>query len=91
MRPGTQKLFKNEYKDFVAEMIMAAENGDLPTVLQLNVTKDVTLQDLQDLMIDFKRDTSFDIRALAYMCDECGTIHLNIEVTYSLSDATLIQ
>lgn len=91
MRPGTKKIFPKDYSELVDSMIYAAEQEMLPLTIAMDDPQNITFVDVQDLMIDFKKDTSLDIRALIYMCEDCGHIHLNMEIDYSDTEPTLIQ
>lgn len=92
MLEGTKKLFPNDYKKFVSAMVQAAEDDSLPVLLQLDSISDYTLKDLQDLFIEFNKDTSLSIEGHVSMCNTCGQMHLLIEVNYADDeDAKMIQ
>ena len=82
MLSGTQKLFPTDYKKFTQAMISAAEDDELPVALQLDDVKDYTLKDIQEMFYEFHRDTSLDIEGRLFLCDDCGKLHLLIEVDY---------
>ena len=82
MLPGTKKLFPNDYRKFAESMMAAAEEGSLPITLQLEDLKDYTLKDLQDLFVDFRQDTDLEICGHLLMCEDCGKMHLQLEVDH---------
>lgn len=86
MLEGTKKLFPSDYMDFVETMVDAADSGDLPIGLQLQGSKDFTLNDFQDFFLDFKYDTGLDITGTIFLCPDCGELHLLIEVNYPGED-----
>ena len=91
MLNGTKKLFPTEYKKFTAAMISAAEEGDLPVVLELEETDNISLKDMRDLFRDFINDTSLDISGTLYLCDDCGRLHLLLQVSYPEKTETILQ
>ena len=82
MLPGTKKLFPKDYRKFVESMKEAAEKGELPVTLQLDDLKDFTLNDFQDLFIEFQQDTDLDIYGQLHLCEECGRMHLQLTVDH---------
>ena len=81
MLAGTKKLFPTDYKDFTEAMIEAAEDDELPVALQLDKLDNITLKDIQDMFYDFTKDTSLNITGALFMCEDCGKLHLLVEVT----------
>lgn len=79
---GTRKLFGLDYKNFCRDLLLSAEYDELPSTFQLNNTFGLTLQDIADLYRDIKNDTGLEMEAHLFMCDECNTLHLAIEVDY---------
>ena len=82
MLEGTKKLFPTDYAKFTEAMVSAADEDELPVALQLDDLKDYTLKDFQDMFYEFKRDTGLDIVGTLFMCNDCGKLHLLIEVDY---------
>ena len=82
MLEGTKKLFPNDYKDFVDAMIEAAEEDELPIMLELKDPERFTWKDFKDMMYEFKRDTSLDITCNFFLCNDCGQMHLFVEVDF---------
>lgn len=82
MLPGTKKLFPKDYRKFVESMKEAAEKGELLVTLQLDDLKDFTLNDFQDLFIEFQQDTDLDIYGQLHLCEECGRMHLQLTVDH---------
>ena len=91
MLNGTKKFFPHDYDYFVDSMIDAAEEDNLPVGLQLDDIKDFTLKDIQELFYEFKRDTSLDITGHLFTCNECGRLHLLLEVNFPDEEPTLLQ
>ena len=79
MLPGTKKLFPTDYEKFKKAMLSAAENDELPVVLQLGDVKDFTLKDFQDTFNDFQRETGLEVTGSMFLCDHCDRLHLNLE------------
>lgn len=86
MLAGTKKLFPTDYKKFVDSMIEAAEQDKLPVTLQMDDIKNFTLKDVQDMFVEFQKDTSLDIEGHLFMCSECGRLHLLVGVDYPEED-----
>ena len=86
MLNGTKRLFPNDYKDFVESMVEAADEEELPVMLQLDDLKDYTLKDIQDMFFEFNRDTALEITGHLFLCDDCGKLHLLIKVDYPGED-----
>lgn len=63
-------------------MLEASQGDELPVMLQLDDLKDFSFRDLQDLFIDFSRDTDLDIYGHLHLCEECGKMHLQLEVDH---------
>ena len=82
MLDGTKRLFPTEYKHFTASMIQAAEEGALPVCLHLNDIGNYTLKDFQDAFQDFTNDTCLAIEANMFLCDDCGKMHVLVEIDY---------
>ena len=84
MLAGTKKIFPTEYELFVDSMCDAAEDDKLPVGLSYkdDKVKDLSLQDIHDLMYDFYNDTGLDLRAMFFMCSECGQLHLLLKVDW---------
>lgn len=82
MLPGTKKLFPKDYRKFVKSMIEAAKEGELPVTLQLEDLKDYTLNDFQDLFIQFQQDTDLDLTGQLFLCEDCGKMHLLLTVDH---------
>ena len=91
MLQGTKKLFPTDYAKFTKAMISAAEDDELPVTLQLDDIKDFTLKDLQDLFLEFHQDTGLDIQGNIFMCNDCGRMHLMLEVDYTDKEPTMLQ
>ena len=90
MLTGTKKLFPTDYKDFTEAMIEAAEEDELPVALQLDNLNDIALKDIQDMFYDFKKDTSLDITGALFICEDCGQLHLLVEITQPKLDKNRI-
>lgn len=88
---GTKRLFPTDYENFVNAMIEAAEEDELPIMLQLDDIKDYTLKDIQDMFFEFKQDTGLDIEGHLFTCEECGRLHLLLEVDYPEEDNLPLQ
>lgn len=82
MLNGTKKLFPTDYEKFKKAMTAAAEEEELPVALQLDEIKDFTLKDIQEMFYEFHNDTGLDITGTLFLCNDCGRLHLLIEVTY---------
>ena len=92
MREGTRKLFPKDYERFKKCMIEAAEDNNLPVVLQLDDIRDYTLKDLQDAFSDFSTDTSLELHGHLFFCHDCDKLHLELEVSYDRTeDIRLLQ
>ena len=91
MLKGTKKLFPNDYDKFIGAMIEAADEEELPLALQLNDIGDFTLKDFQDLFYEFHQDTSLDLHGTLFMCNDCGKLHLLLEVDYPEEEDTPVQ
>lgn len=82
MLPGTKKLFPTDYRKFVESMKEAEKEGELPVTLQLEDLKDYTLNDFQDLFIQFQQDTVLDLTGQLFLCEDCGKMHLLLTVDH---------
>lgn len=82
MLNGTKRLFPTDFVEFKEAMIESAEDGTLPAYLQLDDVRDFTLKDFQDAFYEFERDTGLSIAGSLFMCEECGRLHVMIEVDY---------
>lgn len=92
MLKGTKRLFPTDYQKFVDTMIAAAEEDELPVGLQLDEIRDFTLKDLQDMFYEFHQDTGLEITGTLFLCDECGRLHLLLEVNNEYDeDETILQ
>ena len=63
-------------------MLKAADEGELPLTLQLSDLKDLTLTDLQDLLVEFQLETGLDMKGSLFLSDDDGRMHLTLEVNY---------
>lgn len=91
MLQGTKRLFPTDYGKFVEAMIEAAEEDALPVMLQLEDIKDFTLKDLQDLFYEFNNDTGLYIDGHIFLCEDCGAMHLVLEIDYPEESDTPLQ
>lgn len=92
MLEGTKKLFPTDYEKFKAAMIEAANEDTLPVALQLNEIKNYTLKDFEDTFAEFQRDTGLEITGSFFICQDCGQLHVLIEVDYpEYEEPTLLQ
>lgn len=82
MLEGTKKFFPTEYDKFKNAMKEAAEKEELPALLQMDDLSNLSLNDLQDLFYEFNYDTGLSIEGHVFTCDECGMLHLMIEINY---------
>ena len=78
----TKKLFPTDYNKFKEAMIEAAEDNGLPALLQMDDMKDITFKDVQDMFYEFQCDTGLEIEGHIFICDDCGRLHLVINVDY---------
>ena len=79
---GTKKLFPTDYERFKAAMIKAADEKELPVMLQMSSSDDFTIKDFQDLITDFQMETSLEMQGSFFLCDDCKTMHLILTVDY---------
>lgn len=92
MLNGTKRLFPTDYEKFKTAMTEAAKEDDLPVALQLQEIKDFTLKDIQEMFYEFHNDTGLDITGSLFLCDDCGKLHLMLEVDYpEAEEGTMIQ
>ena len=92
MLQGTKRLFPTEYESFKDAMTSAAEEENLPIVLQLDDIKDFTLKDFQDAFYEFQMDTGLSIEGHMFICEDCGKLHVAVEVDYpEFEEDTLLQ
>ena len=92
MLKGTEKLFPEGYEEFVEDMIEHAEADDLPVTIMLQDIKDFSIKDFEDFFFDFERDTGLELFGSMFMCDDCGRMHLTIEIDDPGKDEnTLVQ
>ncbi len=92
MLNGTKKLFPTEYQKFKEAMIKAAEDDSLPVMLQLNDVKDYALKDFEEAFFEFNQDTGLDISGMFFLCNDCGRLHVALEVNYpEEEEKTLLQ
>lgn len=86
MLNGTKKLFPTDYDKFTDAMITAAEEDELPVTLQMDDISKISLNDIQDLFLEFKHDTGLAIAGHLLMCRDCGMMHLLLDVDYPEDD-----
>ncbi len=86
MLEGTQKLFPKDYESLKSAMLEAAENGNLPLTLQLTSPTKFNFQNFQDLFMDFEYDTGLIMTGTFFICNDCGELHVMIEVDYPDED-----
>ena len=94
MLDGTKKIFPTEYEKFVETTVFAAEEDQLPIAFQCDeeFIKDITAQDVHDLIYEYHRDSGLDLTATYFMCNHCKKLHLLFEVNYpEEEDNTLLQ
>ena len=80
MLEGTRKLFPNDYEQFKASVINAADDGALPITLQLSNIKDFTLKDIQDLFVQFNLETGLVMDGMLYLNDDTGLLQLQVVI-----------
>ena len=81
MLEGTKRLFPSDYQRFKENMIEAANQDDLPIVLQLDDVRDYTLKDFQDAFSDFNMDTGLEMNGSMFFCHDCGRLHIQLEIS----------
>ena len=92
MLDGTKRLFPNDYHRFKENMIEAANDNNLPVVLQLDDIRDYTLKDLQDTFSEFSMDTGLEMNGSLFFCHDCGKLHLVLEISRdSMEDTRILQ
>ena len=91
MLEGTKKIFPNDWNRFLASMIDAAEQDNLPVALQMDDISGLDLKDIQDVFNDFQNATGLDMTGHLFICPDCGRLHLLVEVDYKDEEETLIQ
>jgi len=92
MLDGTKRLFPNDYQRFKENMIEAANDNDLPVVLQLDDIRDYTLKDLQDTFSEFSMDTGLEMNGSLFFCHNCGKLHLLLEISRDrMEDMRILQ
>lgn len=82
MLNGTKKLFPTDYKRFKEVMLEAAEEGELPVVLQLNSPGKFNLEDFRDAFLEFQYDTGLNITGEMFICPDCGELHVTVTVDH---------
>ena len=82
MLEGTKRLFPTDYQAFKEAMLEAAEEDTLPVLLEMKETCNFTLNDFQDLFYEFNLDTGLEITGHFFVCEDCGKLHVTIEVDY---------
>ena len=80
MKHKAEPFFGDKYDQFVKYVYDFAEHDKLPMILNIEDTKGISLKDIGDFMQMFEQDTCFKTEVHAYICEECGKMHLDIEV-----------
>lgn len=80
--PGTKKLFPTDYERFKAAMIKAAEEKELPVMMQMGGLDDFSIRDFQDLFTEFQLETGLEMHGSFFLCEDCKTMHLMLAVDY---------
>ena len=86
MLRGTKKLFPNDYEKFKTYSLEAAEEENLPIAFQLDNLDDFSFNDFQDMFYEFTCDTGLEITGTIFTCNDCGKLHLLVEVNYPYSE-----
>lgn len=80
MLTGTKKFFPNDYEGFKEAMLQAAEEGHLPATCRIEDVSGYELSDFRDLMYEVYRDTGLGVDICLTFCQQCGCMHMRIEV-----------
>lgn len=81
----------DDYDEIVENAISAAEEGDLPAGLQVDESIEYTIEDIRELLYRFHKDTGLDMTAVNFLCDQCGRMHLILEIDYCDEEDAPIQ
>ncbi len=87
--PGTMKLFPTDYERFKAAMIKAANEKELPVMLQMGGLDDFSVKDFQDLFTEFQLETGLEMHGFFFLCEDCKTMHLMLAVDYPEKKSTV--
>ena len=79
---GKNPIVGNDYNKLVQAMLQCEEIGELPQVLEIKDTSDITLSDVQNLITDFEKDTDLHMRFEAEMCPVCNALHAFLCIDY---------
>ena len=71
---------KEGYDNFIACMIKAAEENNLPIVLEQQYPERVTMYDIKEFSKRFKKDTGLYIDFRLTTCNNCDKLHINMVV-----------
>ena len=77
---------KEEYDGFIAVMTNAAKDGQLPICLEYHDPGDITLSDIRELSIRFRKDTGLYIDFRFQTCNTCERLHMMIFVDEDLEE-----
>lgn len=91
MLEGTKRLFPTDYEVFRKDMIEAANQHELPVIIALDETKDFTLNDFQDLFIEFNLETGLDMTGMMGLSEKTGRLQLRLVVRQGEQAKRLIQ
>lgn len=71
-----------EYNNLMRTMIQAAEFDQLPVCMEVSYPSSITLDDCKELAQWMLEDTGLDVSFQAYLCDNCGEMHLLMVIDY---------
>lgn len=71
---------KDGYDEFVKAMKKAARQNNLPICLGHDDPECLTVNDIKQLSLAFRRDTGLNLDCQLYTCQDCGRLHCNLIV-----------
>ena len=72
---------KYGYDGFIKEMIMAAQNGELPVCFDYQEADNLTLYDIKQFSQLFFRDAGLTLTCQLATCPDCGKLHCLLNVS----------
>lgn len=84
---GKNPIVGNDYNKLVQAMLQCEEIGELPQVLEIKDTSDITMSHVQELITEFENDTGLSMRFEAEMCPVCNILHAFLCIDYPDEEA----